>query len=118
MIPTAHGRTIRYTLEMYPDAVDAGRPVLNAWLCKGYDEAGKLVAMQCGNTAAQALQAAQVPHLFRIPDTPQRGTVLDECRKAAAVMLLALVVRLWPLRTTSDARVYEAISKLAAECAR
>jgi len=103
---------IHYTLEMHPDAVDSGKPVLNAWLCKGYDEAGNLVEMQCGNTPAQALQAAQMPHVYRIPDTPQRGTLLDECRKAAAVPLLALVARLWPLRTTSDVRVYEA------ECAR
>jgi hypothetical protein len=111
-------RTIRYTIEMHPEAVDAGKPVPNAWRCEGFDERDKRVTCWVDNTPQQALQRAIQPATVMLRSPPTRDTLIGELRRAACVLLLRLVGRLWPLRTMNDARVYRAITDLAQEMGR
>jgi hypothetical protein len=44
--------TVRYELLHHPEATSR---TLNAWKCTGYDAAGRVTVIQCGDTAQGAL---------------------------------------------------------------
>jgi hypothetical protein len=51
-------KTIRYEIEMHPDAIDYHRPIPNSWRCTAYSERDEVVSQQFGNGPHEALSEA------------------------------------------------------------